>query len=80
MSDRAKELARDLAGHSIVTQALERYLTQVIEVCAEHEKAAVAAEREACAKIADTAAFSMEEPGYERDRRIAAAIRARITP
>jgi hypothetical protein len=70
MIEEVGRLAKTVAKDSIVTQATERLIVQIVEVCAEHEKAAIAAEREACAKIADIG----------DDRFIAAAIRARIAP
>jgi len=48
MSERSEEsakLARKVAERSIVTQATERLVYQIVEACAEHEQEAVAALR-----------------------------------
>jgi hypothetical protein len=76
MIEEVVRLARTVAKDSIVTQATERLIVQIVEVCAEHEKTAVAAEREACAKIAD--GFRCGSCGM--DGKAAAAIRDRIKP
>ena len=48
MSERSEEivrLAKQVAEDSIVTQALERLIYQIVEACAEHEQEALAAAR-----------------------------------
>jgi hypothetical protein len=59
-----RQLAGKVAKDSIVTQALERLIEQIVQICAEHETASVAALR---AQNTELAAALEEARGWVQD-------------
>jgi hypothetical protein len=81
----AKALARAVAKDCIVTQAVEQFIYQIVEACAEHEREVVAkareesarAERERCAQIAQNEIMGAVNDECDRVlERVVSAIRS----
>jgi len=74
MSERLKKaelLAREVVKDSIVMQATERLVYQIVEACAEHERAQLAAKDEEIARLREAlepfATFGLSPDGDIRD-------------